>query len=76
MSIVTLLGPEPIDLVPQRPATAAADDGNVVMTLPVRAPGSCDTAVSFRVLLTPREAQSVALELTEAAISAHPGRDY
>jgi hypothetical protein len=75
MSTITLLGPEPIELVPQRDATAAADRGSVVMTLRVRAPASWDTAVSFRVLLTPGQAQSVALELTEAAISADPYRN-
>jgi hypothetical protein len=74
MSTITLTGPEPIDLVPQRPATAVADGDSVAMTLPVSAPGSPETAVSFRVLLTPGQAQSVALELTEAAISAHPYR--
>jgi hypothetical protein len=54
MSSITLLGPEPIELVPQRPATAAADGGSVV----VRVPASSDTTVSFRVLLTPGQAQS------------------
>ena len=74
MGTVTLSGPDPVDLIPQRPATAVADGCNVVMTLPVSAPGSPESAVRIRVLLTPGEAQTVALELTEAAISAHPYR--
>jgi hypothetical protein len=74
LSAITLSGASPIDLVPQRPATAVAEGDSVVMTLPVSAPGSPETVVSFRVLLTPGQAQSVALELTEAAISAYPYR--
>ena len=74
MSTITLSGPGPIDLVFQRPPTAVADGDRVVMTLPVIAPGSVESAVRIRVLLTPGQAQSVALELTEAAISAHPYR--
>jgi hypothetical protein len=74
MNVITLSGPGPIDLVPQRPATAVADGDNVVMTLPVSAPGSPERAVRIRVLLTPEQAQSVAVELTEAAISAYPYR--
>ena len=34
MSTITFSGPGPIDLVPQRPATAVADGDSVVMTLP------------------------------------------
>jgi hypothetical protein len=71
VSTVTLSGPGPIDLVRQRPATAVADGDSVVMTLSVSAADSSESAVSFRVRLTPGQAQSVALELTEAAISAH-----
>jgi hypothetical protein len=74
MSTITLSGPEPIDLVPQRPATAAADGDSVAVTLPVSPRGSPESAVKIRVLLTPGQAQSVALELTEAAISAHTYR--
>lgn len=74
MSTITFSGPGPIDLVPERPATAVADGDSVVMTFPVSAPGSSESALRIRVLLTPGQAQSVSLELTEAAISAHPYR--
>jgi hypothetical protein len=68
VNTITLSGPGPIDLVPRRP-----DGDSVVMSLPLSAPGSPENDV-IRVLLTPGQAQSVALELTEAAISAHPYR--
>jgi hypothetical protein len=76
MAIITLSGPEPVDLISQRPATAVAAGDSVAMTLPVIAPGNPEDAVKIRLLLTPEQAQSVALDLTEAAIAAHPYRHW
>jgi hypothetical protein len=76
MAIITLSGPELVDLISQRPATAVAAGDSVAMTLPVIAPGNPKDAVKIRLLLTPEQAQSVALDLTEAAIAAHPYRHW
>ena len=74
MATITLSGPEPVDLITQRSATAVAAGDTVAMTLPVIAPGCPEDAVKIRLLLTPEQAQSVALDLTEAAIAAYPYR--
>ena len=60
MSTITFSVAAPIHLVFQHPATAVADGDSVAMTLPVIAPGSPESAVRIRVLLTPGQAQSVA----------------
>ena len=74
MATITLSGTDPVDLITQRPATAVAVGDTVAMTLPVIAPGFPEEAVKIRLLLTPEQAQSVALDLTEAAIAAQPYR--
>ena len=66
MTDLVLKGPQPFDLIPQRPATALAEDGNVNVTLPVFALGFPENAAQIRLLLTPDQALQIVEQLQGA----------
>ena len=74
MGHIILRGREPFDLIAHRLASAVAENGMVVASVPIFAPGVAGNVAEIRILLNPQQAEDLARQLLVEAKRAREGR--